>query len=147
MLQEKFNLQRTLKTLTEEVEFLSRKNEIFLKELKTKDYYGAYKQQNDELTKLREAHTLLINMIGTKDISVKRHERHSQNSRKTSNSFTLGGFLVGDINSKKAFRRLTRASMPPLKRILSCNQSIKDNNGGQAGVKIESEPFETMESV
>lgn len=43
-MQEKLNLQRTLKTLTDEVEFLSRKNEIFLKELKTKDYYGAYKQ-------------------------------------------------------------------------------------------------------
>ena len=41
---EKINLQNTLRTLTEEVEFLSKKNEKFLKELKKKDFYSAYKQ-------------------------------------------------------------------------------------------------------
>jgi len=72
-----------LKTLTEEVEFLSRKNEIFLKELKTKDYYTAYKQQNEELTKLREAHTLLINMIGAKDITVRRPDGFNKSSKRS----------------------------------------------------------------
>lgn len=71
-MEEKLVLQNTLKVLTEEVEFLSMRNENFLKELKKQDYYSAYKQQNEELTKLREAHTLLINMIGTKDISVRK---------------------------------------------------------------------------
>jgi len=56
-------LQTTLKVLTEEVEFLSKKNETFLKELRNKDFYDAYRQQSEELTKLREAHALLINMI------------------------------------------------------------------------------------
>jgi len=49
--------------LTEEVEFLSKTNETFLKELRMKDFYASYKQTVDELTKLREAHTVLIGMI------------------------------------------------------------------------------------
>jgi hypothetical protein len=36
---------------------------MFLRELKNKDFYDAYKQQSEELTKLREAHAMLINMI------------------------------------------------------------------------------------
>lgn len=63
LMEDRNNLQNTLKILTEEVEFLSKKNELFLKELKHKDFYDVYKQQAEELTKLREAHTSLINMI------------------------------------------------------------------------------------
>ena len=44
ILEEKNNLQNTLRVLTEEVEFLSKMNEGFLKELKQKDFYGAYKK-------------------------------------------------------------------------------------------------------
>ena len=44
LIQDKLILQNTLKTLTDEVEFLSRKNEQFLKELNTKNYYAAYRQ-------------------------------------------------------------------------------------------------------
>jgi chromosome segregation ATPase len=41
---EKVSLQHTLKTLSDEVEFLSKKNEVLLKDLKTKDFYGAYRE-------------------------------------------------------------------------------------------------------
>ncbi len=40
---EKVSLHHTLKTLSDEVEFLSKKNESLLKDLKTKDFYGAYR--------------------------------------------------------------------------------------------------------
>lgn len=53
----------TLSTLSEEIEFLSKKNEEFLKAMKVKDFYQAYKDSTDELTKLREAHAILIGMI------------------------------------------------------------------------------------
>lgn len=77
LMDDKNNLQNTLKILTDEVEFLSKKNELFLKELKHKDFYDVYKQQAEELTKLREAHTSLINMIQTKDIQVKALNQRS----------------------------------------------------------------------
>ena len=56
-------MQTTLQNLTAEVEFLSNKNEAFLRELKIKDFYQTYKDSVEELTKLREAHTILIGMI------------------------------------------------------------------------------------
>jgi hypothetical protein len=79
-MEEKMNLQNTLKVLTDEVEFLSKKNEGFLKELKRKDFYDVYKSQSEELTKLREAHALLINLIHTKDVVIAK-----SNSSKTPN--------------------------------------------------------------
>ena len=51
---------------------MSKKNERFLAELKNKDFYSAYRQQNEELTKLREAHALLINMIQAKEVTIKK---------------------------------------------------------------------------
>ena len=68
MLSEKRDLENNLKTLTNEVEFLSQKNAEFLKELKAKDFYDVYRQQSEELNKLREAHTLLISMIHSKEV-------------------------------------------------------------------------------
>lgn len=44
LMEDKNNLQNTLKILTEEVEFLSKKNELFLKDLRKKDFYDVYKQ-------------------------------------------------------------------------------------------------------
>lgn len=44
MAAEKKDLENNLKTLTNEVEFLSKKNEDFLKELKTKNFYDVYRQ-------------------------------------------------------------------------------------------------------
>jgi hypothetical protein len=41
---EKKDLENNLRTLTNEVEFLSKKNADFLKELKTKDFYAVYRQ-------------------------------------------------------------------------------------------------------
>ena len=88
-----------MKTLMNEVEFLSKKNEQFLKELKTNDFYSVYRQQNEELTKLREAHALLINMIHSKDISVKKHEEALKRPTTTQSSISLGGFLNGQTSS------------------------------------------------
>ena len=59
-----------MQTLTEEVEFLSKANEGFLRDLKTKDFYSAYKQTLDELSRLREAHAVLISMIQNHHLSV-----------------------------------------------------------------------------
>jgi hypothetical protein len=67
-------LQSTLKTLTEEVEFLSKRNEKFLRELQSREYYAAYKEQNEELTKLREAHAILIDLIRTKEVKINEGE-------------------------------------------------------------------------
>ena len=69
-MKEKQSLQFTLQTLTEEVEFLSKKNEMFLKELKNKDFYETYKNSLDELNKLREAHTILIGMIQNHHLTI-----------------------------------------------------------------------------
>jgi hypothetical protein len=43
---------------------------MFLKELKTKDFYSTYKECLDELNKLREAHTVLIGMIQNHHLSI-----------------------------------------------------------------------------
>ena len=56
-------MQQTLQGLSEEVELLSKKNEQFLRDLRTKDFYSTYKDCLEELNKLREAHTILIGMI------------------------------------------------------------------------------------
>ena len=70
LMKEKQQLQSTLQTLTEEVEFLSKMNEKFLRELKTKDFYATYKECLDELGRLREAHTILIGMIQNHHLSI-----------------------------------------------------------------------------
>lgn len=124
---------------------MSKKNEHFLKELRTKDFYSAYKQQNDELTKLRDAHALLIKMIHSKDISVRKQ---TTLTRSHASSVSLGGLLSGKFDSKKAIKRLTTNSIPPIKRLLSCGTNgnlatVRDNNNEI----IENEPFETMESL
>lgn len=71
-------MQLTLQTLSEEVEFLSKANESFLKELRIKDFYGTYKQTVDELNKLREAHTVLIGMIQNHHLSIGSYSTPNQ---------------------------------------------------------------------
>lgn len=71
LLREKQELEQTLMNLTEEVEALSKRNEEFLRELKQKhDFYAPYKECQEELRKLREAHGLLISMIQTQQLNV-----------------------------------------------------------------------------
>lgn len=70
VVQERVQLQQTLQALSEEVELLSKANEGFLRDLKTRDFYSAYKQTLDELTKLREAHAVLIGMIQNHHLSI-----------------------------------------------------------------------------
>lgn len=49
------------------MENLSKRNEEFLRDLKAKhDFYGAYQESQEELRKLREAHSLLIGLIQAK---------------------------------------------------------------------------------
>ena len=85
LVQEKLSLQETLKAMSEEVECLSKKNENFLKELKKRDFYQAYKQTTEEQMKLREAHAILINMISTKELIVDK-----THCRKPSGKLTKG---------------------------------------------------------
>ena len=56
------------------MEFLSKRNEKFLKELQSREYYACYKEQNEELTKLREAHAILIDLIRTKEVKINEGE-------------------------------------------------------------------------
>eukprot|EP00347_Sterkiella_histriomuscorum_P014602 403360255 len=92
LIRERNQLQNTLQNLTAEVEFLSNKNEMFLRELKTKDFYSTYKDCVEELTRLREAHTILIGMIQNHhlDIGLRKDQSDGndtkvQNQKATSN--------------------------------------------------------------
>ncbi len=67
--------------MSEEVEYLSKKNETFLRELKKNDFYETYRQTTDELLKLREAHAILINMISTKELVSKSTKPQSQQEK------------------------------------------------------------------
>ena len=70
LIEEKNSLECTLVSLTEEIEFLSQKNEEFLKELKNKDFYSDYKATYDELNQLKKAHISLIDLIEGKEIKI-----------------------------------------------------------------------------
>ncbi len=110
-MEERNDLQNTLKTLTEEVEFLSNANQKFLKELQMKEFYEAYKQQNEELTKLREAHAIVIDLIRAKEVKVAGSEikkakslYHQENQMKNANRRSKGRLQemsIGNIFSCK----------------------------------------------
>ena len=48
-----------------EVEYLSNRNEVLMKDMKQKDFFESYHQASLELEKLRDAHSSLINTIST----------------------------------------------------------------------------------
>lgn len=57
-------MQSTIIALSQEVEYLSSKNIEFLADMKKKDgFYSTYRESVEELTKLREAHGVLISLI------------------------------------------------------------------------------------
>ena len=57
------------------MEYLSNTNMQFLADLKRKDgFYETYRLTVEELTKLREAHVTLINMINNHHISIKESD-------------------------------------------------------------------------
>jgi hypothetical protein len=70
LIEEKNSLERTLISLSEEVEFLSQKNEKFLKELHKKDFYEEYRSVNEELSQLQKSHVSLIDLIEGKEINI-----------------------------------------------------------------------------
>lgn len=70
LIEEKNSLECTLLSLSEEVEFLSQKNEQFLRELQNKDFYEDYKAVSEELNQLRKAHLSLIDLIEGKEINI-----------------------------------------------------------------------------
>lgn len=70
LIEEKNSLECTLLSLSEEVEFLSQKNEEFLKHLQSKDFYEEYKASTEELAQLRKAHVSLIDLIEGKEINI-----------------------------------------------------------------------------
>eukprot|EP00347_Sterkiella_histriomuscorum_P000521 403375531 len=174
ILGEKQNLQNTLKVLTEEVEFLSKKNEGFLKELKHKNFYDAYKRQSEELTKLREAHALLINLIQTKDIAItKSSQSKTPNGASIGNAHSFGSLLSGQspMSNNHILNSLERQTIP-LRRLLSCKNStsnytahsqlahgskcnkdsfvLTDENDSSSlggGLQFGNEDYEAMESV
>jgi hypothetical protein len=66
-------MQQTVIALSQEVEYLSRRNQQMLNDLKKKDpFYETYVKVSDELTKLRQAHTILISMVQNKHINLKQ---------------------------------------------------------------------------
>jgi len=140
ILQEKQNLQLTLRSLTEEVELLSKKNESFLRELKQKDFYDTYRKQGEELQKLREAHSQLINLIQTQDPC----GRNSLMDGKKSLS------SIGSLISNAGRDSIIGKHSLPLRRLLSCGS--KSTSGASEGFGMHvaenhSDSFETLESV
>ncbi len=67
---------------------MSKKNEEFLKELKMKDFYLAYKNSIDELKQLREAHTILIGMIQNHHLDIGMGEHSVPLLEKTSEKYS-----------------------------------------------------------
>jgi len=70
LIEEKSSLECTLVSLSEEVEFLSQKNEQFLSDLKNKNFYGEYQSVQEELNQLRKSHLSLIDLIEGKEIAI-----------------------------------------------------------------------------
>lgn len=72
---EKQQIQQTVVALSQEVEYLSTSNMQFLQDLKQKDgFYETYRQTVEELTKLREAHGVLITMIKNHHIEITEND-------------------------------------------------------------------------
>lgn len=68
-------MQQTILTLSEEVEYLSTRNQNMLQDLKRKDpFYETYVKTSEELTKLRQAHAILISMVKGNQINIKPEE-------------------------------------------------------------------------
>ena len=71
-------MQQTILTLSQEVEYLSVRNQKMLADLKRKDpFYETYVKVSEELTKLRQAHAILISMIQSNQVNLK-NEKESQ---------------------------------------------------------------------
>ncbi|CDW91709.1 60s ribosomal protein l14-like protein [Stylonychia lemnae] len=146
LLNEKQNLQNTLRILTEEVEFLSKKNEKFLKELKQKDFYDAYKNQSEELMKLREAHALLIKMIQSKDLSIDPRSKSIRDVQ----SQSIGSLISGQENKGRNFMNQLDKGTLPFRKMLTCQTSQKNKtfNAGKLGhEESDEEPYEALQSV
>jgi hypothetical protein len=104
--------------LTEEVEALSKRNEEFLRELKQKhDFYAPYKECQEELRKLREAHGLLISMIQSQQLNV----ANTMPTPSGSTSFSLFGRLAD------AAREQTRSQAVSSFAPLPANRSRLDD--------------------
>jgi len=62
--------------MSQEVEFLSVRNAKYLTDLKRKDpFYDTYVKTSEELTKLREAHVVLISMIKSNHVTLKKDQK------------------------------------------------------------------------
>jgi hypothetical protein len=70
LVEEKLSLQSTIVSLTDEIESLSVKNEEFLSHLCKQDFFHEYKNAKEELQTLKNAHTILINMIKDEDLQI-----------------------------------------------------------------------------
>ena len=79
---EKNQMQSTILTLSEEVEYLSVKNQKMLQDLRRKDsFYETYVKTTDELTKLRQAHTILISLIKTNKLNIGKKDVSSSDQK------------------------------------------------------------------
>jgi hypothetical protein len=67
---------------------------MFLRELKTKDFYSTYKDCLEELNKLREAHTILIGMIQNHHLSIGGNYVQQQRSTPQKNTTQYNGSLI-----------------------------------------------------
>ena len=67
-------MQQTILGLSQEVEYLSVRNQKMLTDLKRKDpFYDTYVKTSEELTKLRQAHAILISMIKSNHVNIKQN--------------------------------------------------------------------------
>lgn len=128
-----------MKTLTEEVEFLSKSNEKFLRELQSREYYTAYKEQNEELTKLREAHAILIDLIRTKEVKIAENEINKVKDVMTKRTQNRQSMSVFSPNTGLQGGSLSEIA---LSRLFTCKENTSLNGRDQ-----QREAFEAMEVI
>ena len=143
LVEDKLALQSTISTLTNEIESLSVKNEQFLTDLQSKEFYSDYQRVSEELKNLKEAHALLINMFKEDGNNISRDINLGQDESKDA-SF-IADMLYGNksnvssINPKSKVGPLQEIEVPQntgrnngLSSIFSCNGF----NGMMANGKI-----------
>ncbi len=128
-----------MKTLTEEVEFLSKSNEKFLRELQSREYYTAYKEQNEELTKLREAHAILIDLIRTKEVKIAENEINKVKDVMTKRTQNRQSMSVFSPNTGLQGGSISEIA---LSRLFTCKENTSLNGRDQ-----QREAFEAMEVI
>ncbi|CAI2377518.1 unnamed protein product [Moneuplotes crassus] len=133
LVEDKLSLQNTIMNLSTEIESLSVKNEEFLSILTTKDFYKEYQESQEELKNLREAHTILINLIKDQEITVQNMINIKELNFEESNDLlkdtsTILGYDVSHMNRTLTSQRsplseidMNKGRESSISSLFSCN--------------------------